>query len=239
LNLPSRTVGMTAPYSPSPAFAEAVSYLSNASSLAQVPNSVKLELYGLFKLLTVAPSPNTARPSFFDISGRAKWDAWKLASETYEGRPSEAENRYLDIARDLGWKEGEPAAVTSETEERAAAAERGGGGPGMGVSVSVMSPPQEDEESAIGLHAYAMREDVAAMSAFLQAGAGEGLDIDARDEYGYTPLHLAADRGNVATIELLLKHGADKTLKDTDGYSATDLATIAQRPDIVALLEPK
>jgi hypothetical protein len=44
-----------------------------------------------------------------------------------------------------------------------------------------MSPPQEDEETASGLHAYAMREDVAAMSAFLQAG--EGLDIDARDEY--------------------------------------------------------
>ena len=140
--------------------------------------------YGLFKLLTVAPSPNTTRPSFFDISGRAKWDAWKLASETYEGRPSEAEQRYLDIATDLGWKEGAPAAVavTSETEERATA-ERGGGGSGMGVSVSVMSPPQEDEESATGLHAYAMREDVAAMSAFLEAGAGEGLDIDARDEY--------------------------------------------------------
>lgn len=129
----------------------------------------------------MAPFPNTTRPSFFDISGRAKWDAWKLASETYEGRPSEeAEHRYLDIARDLGWKEGAPVAVTSETEEQAAA-ERGGGS-GMGVSVSVMSPPpQEDEESASRLHAYAMREDVAAMSAYLQAG--EGLDIDARDEY--------------------------------------------------------
>ena len=66
----------------------------------------------------------------------------------------------------------------SETEERVA--ERGGGS-GMGVSVSVMSPPQEDEETATGLHAYAMRDDVGAMSAFLQAG--EGLDIDARDEY--------------------------------------------------------
>jgi hypothetical protein len=95
----------------------------------------------------------------------------------------------LDIARDLGWKEGaRAAAATSETEteeekeDRAAAAERGGGS-GMGVSVSVMSPPpQEDgEESASGLHAYAMRDDVAALSAFLQAG--EGLDIDARDEY--------------------------------------------------------
>ena len=88
----------------------------------------------------------------------------------------------MDIARDLGWEEGVPAAVTSETEEQRAAAERGrGGGTGMGVSVSVMSSPQ-DEESATGLHAYAMRDDVAAMSAFLQGG-DEGLDIDARDEY--------------------------------------------------------
>ena len=87
----------------------------------------------------------------------------------------------MDIARDLGWKEeGALAAVTGET---AVAEERGGGGSGMGVSVSVMSPPQEDEETVTGLHAYAMREDVAAMSAFLQAGAEEGLDIDARDEY--------------------------------------------------------
>jgi hypothetical protein len=90
----------------------------------------------------------------------------------------------LDIAKDLGWKEGcAPAAETSETEERAAGERERGGGSGMGVSVSVMSSPQEDEEeSATGLHAYAMRDDVVAMSAFLQEGE-EGLDIDARDEY--------------------------------------------------------
>lgn len=111
------------------------------------------------------------------MSGRAKWDAWKHASETYEGRPSEAEHRYLDMAKELGWKEGTLTSVTSETEEPAAGR---GGGSGMGVSVSVMSSP-EDEEGATGLHAYAMRDDVAAMSAFLQAG--EGSDIDARDEY--------------------------------------------------------
>ncbi len=128
-------------------------------------------------MLTVAPSPNTTRPLFFDISSRTKWDAWELAGKTYEARPSEAEHRYLDIARDLGWKEGAPIAVASEAEERAA--ERGGGS-GMGVSVSVMSSPQEDED-ATGLHAYAMRDNVAVMSAFLQAG--ESLDIDARDEY--------------------------------------------------------
>lgn len=67
--------------------------------------------------------------------------------------------------------------MTDGTEERA---ERGGGS-GMGVAVSVMSSPQLDEESATGLHAYAMRDDVAATSAFLHAE--EGQDINARDEY--------------------------------------------------------
>ncbi|KAI9512826.1 ankyrin [Russula earlei] len=222
-------------YSPSPAFEQAVSYLSDASSLAQVSNSIKLELYGLFKLLTVAPSPNTDRPSFLDISGRAKWDAWKLAARTYEGRPSEAEDRYLVIARSLGWEEGaRPKAATDETE-REERSETAGGGAGMGVAVSVMSSPQEDQGRTSGLHDYAMRDDVVATSAFLRAA--QDLDVDGRDEYGYTALHLAADRGNIAIVELLLKHGADKTLKDTDGYTAADLANFAQRADIIALLE--
>jgi len=112
------------------------------------------------------------------MSGRAKWDAWKLAAETYDGRPSEAEHRYLDIARSLGWSEGSPAVATDETEEQA---EGSGSGTGMGVSVSVMSAPEVDGQAATGLHGYAIRDDVAATSAFLDAS--QGLDIDARDEY--------------------------------------------------------
>ncbi|KAH9064125.1 ankyrin [Lactarius vividus] len=223
----------TDPYSPSPAFEEAVAYLSNASSLTRVSNSVKLELYGLFKMLTVASSPNTSRPSFFDIAVRAKWDAWALAAETFEERPSEAEHRYLEIARSLGWKEGSSAAVDDEAEEGQEDRGGGSGGSGMGISVSVMSPPTLDDSP--GLHEHAMRDDVAAVSALLSSK--EGVDINVRDEYGYTALHLAADRGNVAVVELLLEQGADKTLKDTDGYTATDLATIAEQHDVVALLE--
>ena len=65
-----------------------------------------------------------------------------------------------------------------ETEEPAESSS--GGGTGMGVSVSVMSQPPEDEET-MGLHSYAMGDDVAALSAFLQAS--QDLDIDIRDEY--------------------------------------------------------
>jgi hypothetical protein len=143
-------------------------------------------------VLTVAPSPNTTRPSFFDISGRAKWDAWALASKTYEGHPSDAEQRYLDIARSLGWEDPAIAAaaaaaattaVTDKTEEQT---EMSGGGTGMGVSVSVVSPPSpEDEGAACSLHSCAMGDDVAATSAFLRDS--EDLDINARDEYVSLP----------------------------------------------------
>ncbi|KAI0307899.1 ankyrin [Multifurca ochricompacta] len=225
---------MATPYSPSSKFEEAVAYLSNASSLTQVSNTVKLELYGLFKTLTVSPSPNTPRPSFFDISGRAKWDAWRFTANSYEGRLLEAEHRYLDIAHSLGWEEGSPVKAMDETEEQI----ESGGGTGMGVSVSVVSPPSPNSEAATGLHGYAMEDNVAAISAFLNAS--ECLDVDARDEYVRVHrLHLAADRGNVAAVEFLLEHGADKTLKDTDGYTAVDLATIAQHLDVVALLQRK
>ena len=61
--------------------------------------------------------------------------------------------------------------------------ERGSsGGSGMGISVSVISPPILDEAGdSSRLHGYAMRDDVAAISAFLSAN--EGADIDVRDEY--------------------------------------------------------
>lgn len=131
-------------------------------------------------MLTVAPSPNTSRPSFFDLTGRAKWDAWMLAAQSYEGRPSEAENRYLDIARSLGWKEGSSAATggdgeTDRQEER-------GGGTGMGISVSIISPQTlEGTNDSSELHGYAMRDDVTALSALFSAG--KCADIDVRDEY--------------------------------------------------------
>ena len=35
----------------------------------------------------------------------------------------------------------------------------------------------------------------------------------------YTPLHWAAERGDVGTVELLLQAGADVNIKDNDGVS--------------------
>jgi hypothetical protein len=105
-------------------------------------------------------------------------------AQSYEGRPSDAENRYLDIARSLGWTEGSSAApgADGETDGQEESGGGGGSGSGMGISVSVISPPTlEDASDSSELHGYAMTDDVAALSALFSAG--KCADIDVRDEY--------------------------------------------------------
>ncbi|KAK7694932.1 hypothetical protein QCA50_002120 [Cerrena zonata] len=236
-------------YRPSPSFDGAAKYLSNASSLASVSNTVKLELYGLFKYLTVSHIPNTGKPSIFDFTGRAKWDAWNTTGSTYGDRAEDAENRYLEIATSLGWKEGtttepEPEASTSASSNTAAGDEddiwdkdtdgpkRSGGG--FGVKVSMVSQETEEMREVGSLHALVLDGDVAGVEKHLQDHPDTNLNE--LDEHGYTPLHIASDRGHTKVVELLLSKGADKAIKDPDEFTALELAEVAEHDDIVTLL---
>ena len=48
-----------------------------------------------------------------------------------------------------------------------------------------------------------------------------GIDVNCQDERGISALMYAAVAGNEPLIQLLLKHGADKTLKDGQGRTAS------------------
>ncbi|KAI5084405.1 hypothetical protein GOP47_0000574 [Adiantum capillus-veneris] len=57
----------------------------------------KLILYGLFKQATIGEI-NTSRPGFFDMKGKAKWDAWKnFAGKSKE----EAMEEYITKVKQL------------------------------------------------------------------------------------------------------------------------------------------
>lgn len=49
------------------------------------------------------------------------------------------------------------------------------------------------------------------------------LDVNVLDDFGYTPLHRAAEIGNVATIKFLITKGADFDKVSSDGHSAKSL----------------
>jgi len=235
-------------YDPSPAFHEAATYLSNASSLSKAPTAIKLELYGLFKTLTVSPAPNISRPFIFDITGRAKWDAWSAAGKARQNH-KETEQRYLEIARDLGWTEGIFHSAPTRSggdgssgsfegsldheSESGSSSSRGGSG-GMGTYVSAMAPPPLDEQDSKSLHGLAVTNNVSGLYSYLDAHPD--VDINQLDEHGYTALHLACDRGNTAVVEHLLRRGADYSLKDPDDFTPLELANIAGHDNIVSLI---
>ncbi|KAF7985270.1 hypothetical protein HWV62_6407 [Athelia sp. TMB] len=207
-----------------------------------------MKLYGLFKHLTVAPAPNTSRPSIFDITGRAKWDAWATAGQTYGTEILGAEQRYLTIARELGWTisatvETTPELVVSTEDgfqgsdediwdKNDVSSNRDGGG--MSTGVSAFAPPELDEHDANTPHGMAVSNNAEGLKTYI--AAHPEVDLNELDEHGYTALHLACDRGSVEVVKVLLAQGVDRRLKDPDEFTAMELANIAGHDEIVALI---
>lgn len=64
-----------------------------------------------------------------------------------------------------------------------------------------------------------------------------GANLNASDAYGYTPLMQCTVADNPVLVELLLKLGADKNIRDKDGRKAVDVAAELGRRYIYQLLE--
>ena len=63
--------------------------------------------------------------------------------------------------------------------------------------------------------------DIVQMAALLAKGA----EVNARNAYGWTPLHVAAAGGDPAVVALLLQHGADVHAQSHIGTTPLDNAT--------------
>jgi len=103
--------------SPAPShalFLASSAYLPTAPSAASLPTESKLRLYGLFKLLTTPAGSDgsggltSARPSFWQVEARSKWDAWSAAGKEFgssgESGRAEARRAYVEIARSVGFE---------------------------------------------------------------------------------------------------------------------------------------
>lgn len=79
----------------------------------------------------------------------------------------------------------------------------------------------DNHEANTALHAgLAGRADLRIVGRLLAAGA----DVNARAAGGYTPLHIAAFRDEVALVNTLLAHGASAEARADDGKTALSIA---------------
>jgi ankyrin repeat protein len=104
---------------------------------------------------------------------------------------------------------------------------------GVATGVQAQVPPRADEVARFtGLHAAAHRGDVAQLKALIERKA----DVNARDSYGRTPLHVATFAKQRGTIELLAQAGADLGLLENDRYDAVTIASVADDEETLRLL---
>lgn len=185
-----------------------------------LPNSTKLELYGLYKASTMkdAPDPREA-PSVLDLVGRAKFEAWSEASRRFP-RPDEAIIAYIDL-------------VNRTCIEYGIGEDGGGGGtqpppskPRGMRSVSKMTtttPEVVDEPLSSSEYQKAKRmfeecvdED---RSRDLESLLTSNPDASReRDCDGRTLLHWAVDSSSLWAVKTLVeRHGADIEAKDSEG----------------------
>lgn len=94
-------------------------------------------------------------------------------------------------------------------------------------------PPTAAETAAYqGLHAAAVRGDVPALTKLIAARA----DLNARDAYGRTPLHVATYARQAEAIRALAHAGAQLDLLENDRYDAVTIAAVADDEATLRLL---
>ncbi len=60
--------------------------------------------------------------------------------------------------------------------------------------------------------------------------------INAKDNFGSTPLHTAVEKGNIRIVELLIQNGADVNAKDNEGRTPTYFAEVRGNCELEDLL---
>jgi ankyrin repeat protein len=86
-----------------------------------------------------------------------------------------------------------------------------------------VAPSAAERADYAGLFAAAARGDAADIARLAAAGA----PVDARDDHGRTPLHVAAHAGQRDAMRALVKAGADPNALDDDRYDIVTIAAVA------------
>jgi ankyrin repeat protein len=100
------------------------------------------------------------------------------------------------------------------------------------LSHAQVAPSATEVAAYRGLHAAAARGDANKIDQLVTAGA----DVNQRDAYGRTPLHVATFAKHRAAMQTLIKAGADKGALENDRYDAVTIAAVADDEETLRTL---
>lgn len=197
---------------------------------------VLLQFYGLYKQATVGDC-DTKRPGLFQLTAKAKWDAWNKLKGTSNG---DSMSQYITLLTTTipKWQESAKkdqwVSVSAHTvpvenlipddEKLITDFIKEGDLKSFLEHLKAATEEQLNEldESGLGLiHWAADRNQLEILCELLKI---PGIKINLQDSDGQTALHYAASCGHKDTLELLLGQGADRSIANSDGETALDIA---------------
>jgi ankyrin repeat protein len=95
-----------------------------------------------------------------------------------------------------------------------------------------VAPSATETVAYRGLHAAAARGDVAKIEQLVATKA----DVNSRDAFGRTPLHVATFAKQRAAVRALVQAGADKGALENDRYDAVTIAAVADDEETLRTL---
>ncbi|MBX3661146.1 MAG: ankyrin repeat domain-containing protein [Burkholderiales bacterium] len=99
--------------------------------------------------------------------------------------------------------------------------------------VTAQIPPTAAEAARYtGLHAAAHKGEIAELERLIAAKK----DVNARDPYGRTPLHVASHARKPDAVRALMRAGANPALLERDRYDAVTIAAVANDEDTLRVL---
>ncbi|XP_067008597.2 leucine-rich repeat serine/threonine-protein kinase 1 [Anabrus simplex] len=94
----------------------------------------------------------------------------------------------------------------------------------------------QDSWGRTPLHAAATTDNSRCLGVLLQAGADSNIPCGPRGE-NRTPLHVSSEHGYVSNVQLLLSHGADLVVRDTNGLTPLDIAEKSEHMECMHILK--
>jgi uncharacterized protein len=107
---------------------------------------------------------------------------------------------------------------------------------GTAPALSQVPPSALEIASYRGLHAAAQRGDSAAIERLLRSANHRRSLLEARDEHGRTPLHVATFARQREAIKALLAAGADSAAFEHGHYDAVTIAAVADDQETLRVL---
>lgn len=195
-------------------FTKAANHLQKL--VATLDNNTLLELYGLYKQGLEGPC-NTSRPSWYDVRGKSKWDAWQKLGDMSQ---VEAKTKYIDLIQTIDLDFGSSEETVGKKDSW--------------VKVSTTQSEDDHKDNFDkNIKDFIIEGNVQEVNDLLLKIK---LNINDLDEDGMGYLHWATDRGYVSLLDVLVKNGADVNLVDGTGQTALHYASSCDHLDCVKFL---